>query len=152
MVSRLVSDSVPDPPTAPPLEMVELTRSECLGLLAATHFGRLAVAVQDGPPAIRPVNYVFDDRSQSVVFRTASGSKFSRLMIASSASFEIDGIDQGTRTGWSVIIQGVTEEITDKSEIVRLAGTGLDPWAPGYKGHWVRIRAFTVTGRSLRAA
>jgi nitroimidazol reductase NimA-like FMN-containing flavoprotein (pyridoxamine 5'-phosphate oxidase superfamily) len=128
--------------------MVELGREECLELLADMRFGRLAVAIGDGPPAIRPINYVFDTRSQSVVFRTAPGSKLHGLISSSHASFEIDGIDEQTRTGWSVIIQGVAEEITDKHELVRLADAGLDPWVSS-GGHWARIRAFTVSGRRL---
>jgi nitroimidazol reductase NimA-like FMN-containing flavoprotein (pyridoxamine 5'-phosphate oxidase superfamily) len=132
--------------------MVELPREECLELLAGTRFGRLAVAIGDGPPAIRPVNYMFDRRSQSVVFRTASGSKLHGLLSSSQASFEIDWFDEQARSGWSVIIQGRAEEITDPSEVVRLTEAGLDPWVPGFMRHWVRIRAFTVSGRRLELA
>jgi nitroimidazol reductase NimA-like FMN-containing flavoprotein (pyridoxamine 5'-phosphate oxidase superfamily) len=133
----------------PSARMAELARPECLRLLAEHDFGRLAVALGDGPPAIRPVNYAFDERSQSVIIRTARGSKFSALINSASASFEIDEIDPQTRTGWSVIIQGVSEAITDESEIVRIGELGLDPWAPGFKGDWVRVRAFTVSGRLI---
>jgi uncharacterized protein len=130
-------------------EMVELDRSECLRLLAASNFGRLAVGMGDGPPVIRPVNYLFDDRLQSVVFRTALGSKFHALLKSTQAAFEIDGTDPTGRTGWSVIVVGVTEEITSHSDLDRLEGLGLDVWAPGYKGHWVGIRAWTVSGRRI---
>ncbi len=129
--------------------MFELSRNECLRLLAAHRFGRLAVNMGDGPPMIRPVNYVFDERSQSVVFRTAPGSKFHVLLRAASAAFEIDGIDEAARTGWSVVIRGVTDEVTDPSEIGRLDRLGLEPWAPGPKRHWMQIRAWTVSGRRI---
>jgi nitroimidazol reductase NimA-like FMN-containing flavoprotein (pyridoxamine 5'-phosphate oxidase superfamily) len=128
--------------------MLELSREECLELLGSQHFGRLAV-VMNGMPVIRPVNYVFDRRSQSVVFRTGRGSKFHALLHAAKASFEIDGIDETTRTGWSVVIQGVTAEVTGSSEIGRLNKLGLDAWAPGPKPHWVRVRARAVSGRRL---
>ncbi len=130
-------------------EAIELDRSECLALLAATRFGRLAVTSPQGTPLIRPVNYVFDDRSQSVVFRSGVGTKFSALAASGKAAFEIDGIDETTRTGWSVIISGVTEEITSPTEIDRLRATGVEPWAPEGKHHWVRVRAYTVTGRRI---
>ena len=133
----------------PAKQLLELARSECLELLSTEQFGRVAVALGDAPPAIRPVNYVFDRRSQSVVFVTAPGSKLHGLLTASQASFEIDGIDTETRTGWSVIIQGRAEEITDPSELARVAELGLDPWGPLSKGRWVRIRAYTVSGRRL---
>jgi hypothetical protein len=52
-------------------------------------------------PALRPVNYVFDEPSQSVVFRTAAGSGFHALLRSAEATFEIDGIEDRARTGWA---------------------------------------------------
>jgi nitroimidazol reductase NimA-like FMN-containing flavoprotein (pyridoxamine 5'-phosphate oxidase superfamily) len=124
-----------------------LSRDQCVQLLAAHNFGRLAVTMDT--PVIRPVNYAFDERSQSVVFRTAAGSKFHALLLQANAAFEIDGIDAEARTGWSVIIIGMAEEITNASEIRRLERLGLDHWAPGAKPYWMRIRAWTVTGREI---
>ncbi len=103
----------------------------------------------DVAPLIRPVNYVFDDRSQSVVFRTAQGSKFHALLRSANAAFEIDGVDEGARTGWSVIMRGVTDEVVGPTEIRRLENLGLESWAPGHKAHWMYIRAWTVSGRRI---
>lgn len=127
----------------------ELSREECLDLLAMHGLGRVAVSFGDGPPIIRPVNYTFDHTTQSVVIRTARGSKFHALLRESHASFEIDGVDERSRTGWSVIIRGITEEIVDGRDLRRLKECGLEPWAPGDKPHWVRIRAWTVSGRRI---
>lgn len=129
--------------------MLELSREECLHLLASHHFGRLAVNMGEGAPVIRPVNYLFDERSQSVVFRTAHGSKFQALLQAANAAFEIDGIDEASRTGWSVIIRGVTDELTEPTVVRRLDRLGLEPWAPGIKPVWMHIRAWTVSGRRI---
>lgn len=136
-------------PEAPTSEVLVLSREDCLRLLASNNFGRLAVATDS--PVIRPVNYAFDERSQSVVFRTADGSKFHAMLVKSNAAFEIDGIEQGSRTGWSVIIVGMAEEITSPSELRRLEHLGLETWTPGHNAHWMRIRAWTVTGRRIVA-
>ena len=122
---------------------------ECLELLGSQGVGRLAVAGAGQAPTLRPVNYVFDQATQSVVFRTAWGSKFVSLVRATHAAFEIDSVDVSTRTGWSVIVVGVTEEVTSPAEVRRLGGLGLDPWLPGDKHHWIRIRARTVSGRRI---
>jgi len=136
--------------STPPADQIRvLSRDECLRLLAEHNFGRLAVTME--VPVIRPVNYTFDERSQSVVFRTAAGSKFHALLLQANAAFEIDGIDSESRTGWSVIIIGMAEEITNPSELRRLDRLGLEHWAPGSKPHWMRIRAWTVTGREIVA-
>jgi nitroimidazol reductase NimA-like FMN-containing flavoprotein (pyridoxamine 5'-phosphate oxidase superfamily) len=128
-----------------------VSREDCYRLLKANSFGRLAVTGSGDVPLIRPVNYVFDEPSQSVAFRTAAGSKFHSLVRATRAAFEIDCIDAGTRTGWSVIIAGVTEEVTHPLEVRRLEELGLKTWPPVEMSHWIRIRAWTVTGRRVSA-
>lgn len=129
-------------------EMHELSREECLELLASTGVGRLAVSGKE-TPVIRPVNYAFDQPSQSVVFRSAPGSKFYALLRQNAAAFEVDGLDPDTRSGWSVIVVGATEEVTNPADLRRLDGLGIEHWAPGDKPHWVRIRAWTVSGRRI---
>ena len=131
--------------------LVEIPRAECLELLAGSHFGRVAISRGDDAPIIRPINYVFDQRSQSVVFRTMSGTKLHGLVHAREAAFEIDEIEPGGRTGWSVVISGVAEEIENPSEIRRLLKIGLEVWAPGDLSYWARVRARTVSGRRIVA-
>jgi uncharacterized protein len=129
----------------------EVERDECVELLALTRFGRVAVSPPDWhtPPVIRPVTYVFDRGSQSIVFRSGQGSKFTALLLSGMAAFEIDGIESANETGWSVIVQGPIEEIKDTAEIHRLERLELHPWAPGEKPHWIRIRANVVSGRRI---
>jgi nitroimidazol reductase NimA-like FMN-containing flavoprotein (pyridoxamine 5'-phosphate oxidase superfamily) len=129
--------------------MRDLPREECLRLLASHGFGRLAVSMGERAPVVRPVNYLFDPASQSVVFRTAVASGFNALLRSAEATFEIDGIEEYARTGWSVIMSGVADEVTDPDEISRLNELALDSWAPGYKAHWMSIRASTVSGRRI---
>jgi hypothetical protein len=130
-------------------ELQHLDRPECLRLLASHRFGRLAVSVQNQPPMIRPVNYVFDDGTHSIVFRSGEGGKLRLLLGSRQAAFEIDGLDLSSRTGWSVVVKGVAEPITDPFEVRRLERAPLDPWAPGQRPHWLRIRARTISGRRI---
>src|SRR5208283_3542688 len=109
----------------------------------------LAVSIGEGAPVVRPVNYAFDESSQSVVFRTAVGSGFHALLRSAEATFEIDNVEDRARTGWSVIMSGVAHEVTDPNEIRRLDGLHVDSWAPGQKAHWMGIRALTVSGRRI---
>jgi nitroimidazol reductase NimA-like FMN-containing flavoprotein (pyridoxamine 5'-phosphate oxidase superfamily) len=130
--------------------LTELGRDECLRLLGASTVGRVVVirpAIET--PVIRPVNYVFDEASQSVVFRCIPGTKFASLMRASRAWFEIDDIDADRRTGWSVIVGGVTEVVTQAAEVRRFDTIGVDSWIAGQDADWVRIRARVVSGRSV---
>jgi nitroimidazol reductase NimA-like FMN-containing flavoprotein (pyridoxamine 5'-phosphate oxidase superfamily) len=132
--------------------LAELRRDECLRLLSAATTGRVVVVRPvENLPVIRPVNYAFDEASQSVVFRCIPGTKFASLMRASRAWFEIDDIDADRRAGWSVIVSGVTEVVTHHMEIRRLDTIGVDSWVAGKDAEWVRIRARVVSGRRLGA-
>lgn len=142
-------DTPPAAPRALESKLLELSREECLYLLAVNSFGRLAVSGGGEAPLIRPVSYVFDERSQSVAFRTAVGSKLHFLTRAARAAFEVDGVDEAAKTGWSVIVAGVTEEVSHRRELRRLEALGLETWPPGDRSHWVRIRAATVSGRRI---
>ena len=140
--------------TPPVTGMLDLARPECLRLLGTTSIGRVVVSVPGWDhPMIRPVNYLFDQSSQSVLLRSALGSKLHALLHSARAAFEIDGIDHAGDVGWSVIITGVCEEITATGELRRVEALGLEPWAPGTKdGHWIRIRANVISGRRIVTA
>jgi uncharacterized protein len=133
------------------IEFIEMGREECLRLLVASsgRVGRIAGITPGPEPMIRPVNYVFDDRSQSVLFRSALGSGLREALSSGTAAFEIDGTDSVDRTGWSVIIVGEAEEVTDQAEIDRFEDFEIEPWAPGLRTHWVRIGATSASGRRI---
>jgi nitroimidazol reductase NimA-like FMN-containing flavoprotein (pyridoxamine 5'-phosphate oxidase superfamily) len=125
--------------------MVALDRDDCLALLATTDLGRLAVNAPGWPPVIRPVNFVFDERSRSIVFCSARGAKLTALLRTEQAAFEVDGRTDGG--GWSVIVQGRVEEITNAAELTRLSRLPLRPAVPGE--HWMRLATTVVSGRRV---
>jgi uncharacterized protein len=127
--------------------MEELDDAECRALLAEHHLGRLAI-VEFGGPVIFPVNYVYD--RDLVVFRTDPGSKLDAATERELVAFEVDAVDEATRTGWSVVARGTLAEVTDPGELVRLRALPLYPWAPGEKARYVRVRPRSVTGRRIR--
>lgn len=131
------------------IELTELSPDECRRLLSEHCVGRLAVVV-GGRPLIFPVNYAFD--GERVVFRTDEGLKLRHAPLRRVA-FEIDGFDEAAGTGWSVLVQGSTYEITraidHRSEALRRLP--VRPFAPGEKAHWIEIVPTTITGRRLEA-
>jgi uncharacterized protein len=127
--------------------MEELDQDECRRLLAERHLGRLAIP-DFGGPVIFPINYVFDQ--DLVVFRTDPGTKLDAATERESVAFEVDAVDEATRTGWSVVIRGTLAEITDPAHLARLRALPLYPWAPGEKTRYVRVRPLKITGRRIR--
>jgi len=129
-----------------PGRLRELTPDQCRQLLRRERVGRVAVVTPAGWPLIRPVDYVFDERSGSVVFRSRRGSKLHALSHSDRASFEIDsGAD--TSTTWSVIVTGVVETITRAPEIERLERLGLGTRVTVQPDTWLRIRPNVISGR-----
>jgi hypothetical protein len=65
--------------------------------------------------------------------------------------FEIDGIDESERSGWSVIVQGVGHEITEAIDqrSTNLRQLEVQPWVPGEHAHSVAIQPELITGRRL---
>lgn len=137
---------------SPGMEMVmeDLSREECLKLLASQALGRLAVADHGYyPPHIVPVNFIVDD--DHVLFRSDDGLKFKLSVLAEhSVSFEADSVAPTGHMGWSVVVQGRAELMTDEEAEAVPLGEWLRPLAPGEKPQWVRIVPYTIAGRRLR--
>jgi nitroimidazol reductase NimA-like FMN-containing flavoprotein (pyridoxamine 5'-phosphate oxidase superfamily) len=128
-----------------------ISREECLELLAGEVVGRIGF-IAAGRAEVLPVNYVLD--GDAVVFRTAAGSKLDGATRAP-VVFEVDSIDRTTRTGWSVVLHGMAQEVTsfDRVELrERVAALPVDPWAPGTKPHLVRVAPGSITGRRVGSA
>jgi nitroimidazol reductase NimA-like FMN-containing flavoprotein (pyridoxamine 5'-phosphate oxidase superfamily) len=127
--------------------MEELDQDECRRLLTERHLGRLAIP-DFGGPVIFPVNYLVDQ--DLIVFRTGPGSKLDAATEFEQVAFEVDAVEEATRTGWSVVVLGTLAEITDPADLARLRALPLYPWAPGEKTRYVRVRPRKVTGRRIR--
>jgi uncharacterized protein len=117
----------------------------CWRLVAAEPVGRVGF-VLDGRPVVLPVNHAVDDRT--IVFRTDGASSLGRLAVGQPVTFEADAIAADRKTGWSVLISGDVERVDDRSRR-RLATHGPDPWAPGDRDDWIRIKPRSVTGRAI---
>ena len=124
-------------------ELEELTKDECLALLAAHSVGRIAVIARDNMPFVVPVNYQLD--GETIVFRTDEGTKLDALQ-RHPAAFQLDSIDPIQHTGWSVLVQG-TAHVTPPQEV---ESAGVEPWADGPKQHWVQLVPRAISGRRLR--
>lgn len=126
--------------------MSEVDPAVCWRLVAKTQFGRVAF-IRHGEPWVLPVNCaVLDD---AVLFRTASHSMLHRLAPHSVVAFEADGVDRVAESGWSVLMRGLINELDDEADVAKAAATGLTPWGPGPRHHWMCIKPFEVSGRII---
>jgi nitroimidazol reductase NimA-like FMN-containing flavoprotein (pyridoxamine 5'-phosphate oxidase superfamily) len=125
------------------LEVLDATT--CRELLAGQHIGRLAV-VRDGRPVMFPMNFRFSDGA--ILLRTEACSRLAQIG-ETAAVFEVDDVSEQFRLGWSVIVTGRLEVITDPYEVEKAELAGLVAWSEGGKPIWLRVVPERVTGRRI---
>jgi nitroimidazol reductase NimA-like FMN-containing flavoprotein (pyridoxamine 5'-phosphate oxidase superfamily) len=126
----------------------KLSRADCVELLRSSklNLGRIGYVV-DGVPVIVPVSYAVD--GESVLFVTARGSKLSWLSNHTRVAFQVDHGHPLDESGWSVLVHGAAQEVTDSAELELLRRGPLHSWAVASGEHWVRISLDEVSGRRL---
>ena len=129
-------------------EMHVIPTGECYQLLSTHEFGRIGV-IAEHYPLILPVNYRLD--GTTVVIRTHPGTILNSAEHAN-VTFEVDEIDRASRSGWSVLVRATAEEVSEQHRAdlaARTRDSGLEAWAPGDKGHWIRLVTHEITGRRI---
>lgn len=132
---------------APERRLVELDRERSLDLLRdqSPGVGRLAFSLF-GTPHIEVVNYLVDEHGD-VIFRIDPGSKLIALLQGGQFAFQVDDIDLGSRSGWTVTVSGPAERVLGPAAD-DLVGR-VTPWAAGERRFVVRLRPRAVVGRAL---
>jgi nitroimidazol reductase NimA-like FMN-containing flavoprotein (pyridoxamine 5'-phosphate oxidase superfamily) len=123
-----------------------LDREQCVRLLQRATVGRVGIT-SGALPAVLPVNFHVDD--DRIVFRTGQGTKLDAATRDAVVAFEADEIDPAGRTGWSVMVTGVAQEVTDAGERQRLVEHVSPRWVPGDDGRVVAITMELVSGRRI---
>ena len=121
-----------------------LEPERCWELLEATSVGRLAVDIA-GRPDIFPINFVCDD--QTIVFRTAPGTKLAGAALMHHVAFEIDGYEPTDRVAWSVVVHGWAEQVERMNDVYDAQDLPLFPWVAFPKPDFVRITPREISGR-----
>jgi nitroimidazol reductase NimA-like FMN-containing flavoprotein (pyridoxamine 5'-phosphate oxidase superfamily) len=118
-----------------------------MSLLETQPVGRVGF-MDGGQISILPVRYMVD--SGNVIFRSAVGAKLDAAVRWQMVAFEVDGWDPRNRTGWSVLVHGVANEVTNPDRLQELERRGLDEWVKGaHPKVWIEIRPNEISGRRL---
>jgi nitroimidazol reductase NimA-like FMN-containing flavoprotein (pyridoxamine 5'-phosphate oxidase superfamily) len=85
-----------------------------------------------------------------IVFRTSNGSIARAVREGSPFSVEVDHLDEALGEGWSVLVSGRAEVISDPDVLAKVDALGLEPWAGGDRHVVVRVTPRAITGREIR--
>lgn len=121
-----------------------LARDECIQLLHSHQFGRIAFSDKLGPDLL-PMNYIMD--GDDLLIATTSYGALAAGVVGERVAFEIDGTDEDTRTGWSVVVRG---RVSRESPF-DLPAERPRPWVNGTRTCVLRIGGDLITGRRLIA-
>ncbi|HEX4821708.1 MAG TPA: pyridoxamine 5'-phosphate oxidase family protein [Acidimicrobiales bacterium] len=135
------------PVTQRHIGLEEMPPIGCDRHLRTETIGRVAIVV-DGHPEIFPVNYAVDERGD-IFFRTDPGTKLAAVATAPTIAFEIDGVDEEHRLGWSVLAVGPARWLSTPEQLEHVRALALEPWAAGEKANVVRLSPVKVTGRRI---
>ena len=125
-----------------------LDRAECLRLLQTATLGRIGLTSQ-ALPTVLPVNFrLAGDR---LLVRTGSGSKLDAATRNAVVAFEVDAFDSLYHSGWSVVVTGLAQEVTDPDELDRLQPDSIPRWAPQGSSRVVAISTEVISGRRILA-
>jgi nitroimidazol reductase NimA-like FMN-containing flavoprotein (pyridoxamine 5'-phosphate oxidase superfamily) len=127
-------------------KIVDLSPDQCWELLGRKTVGRLAVSITNHPD-IFPVNYRVSD--EKIVIKTAEGQKLAAAVLGTSVAFEVDALDDATKTGWSIVVKGTAEEPRRLEDYLSAEDLGIEPWAQGDKNRYIVIVPSRVTGREI---
>ncbi|HZR54141.1 MAG TPA: pyridoxamine 5'-phosphate oxidase family protein [Streptosporangiaceae bacterium] len=125
----------------------QLTRDQCLRRMADVAVGRI-VYTRLAMPAVELVNFAIVDGD--IVIRTSKSGKLAAAIAGAVVAFEVDQLDIGAQSGWSVTAVGESREVTDPVDLERLNRIGLNTWAPGDHAHYIRISPQILNGRMIR--
>jgi len=121
-----------------------LSDQQCWERLGEQQLGRLVTHVGDVFD-IFPVNYIVD--GESVVFRTAEGSKLTELTLNDDVLFEVDQYTDAD--AWSVVVRGKAVRLSTAEEVAAADELPLRPWIPTVKYNYVRVLPTSLSGRDF---
>jgi hypothetical protein len=123
-----------------------LDESACWELTPDSGVGRLAWTNPDGRILIIPINY--GRHGHTIIVRTGDTELLDRARTGTRVAFQVDDLEQGLRSGWTVLFDGTLTEVDDVDRAERLARL-VDPWLREPRPYVLLLLATQVTGRRL---
>ena len=118
--------------------LIDIDPEDCADLLGCAPIGRLGVVVQ-GEPEIFLSTMCTTGRVAAWCSRRMRGPSSTPRSIQPAVAFEVDCVSPEGDRGWSVLVVGRAEEITDPDTIARVARLRTVLWRTENRVHWLRI-------------
>jgi Pyridoxamine 5'-phosphate oxidase len=122
----------------------QLTKDECLRLLASVPFGRI-VFTSGALPAVRPASHLM--LNGELIIRAGLGAAITPTADGAGVvvAYEADQVDPDRLSGWSVTVIGRARQVADEALADRYRGS-LWRWSSGEPDRVITIAAEVVAG------
>jgi len=128
-------------------EPEQLSRSECLGLLASVQIGRF-VYTRQALPAVEPVGFAISDNI--IVILAETSGQLATAARGDVVAFAADALDATATSRWSVTVIGRCRQACEPAEISRLRRLPLISRTPRGDENFICIGIEIVHGRRLQ--
>jgi hypothetical protein len=125
----------------------QLSRSECLGLLASVQMGRF-VYTRQALPAVEPVGFAIS--SNNIVILADTSGQLATAARGDVVAFAADSLDATAMSRWSVTVIGRCRRVSEPAEISLLRRLPLISRTPRGSDNLICIGIEIVHGRRLQ--
>jgi len=127
---------------------ITLSEEECLELLSTRSAGRLAWTLDDDIELMPVTHQVV---GHSLVMRIAPNAPMAHIEVGQRIAFEVDELDEATRTGWDVVAHGTVQSMNSYSDDAAAVAAGAPKltWAPGVRRNVMTISITSLSGRAV---
>lgn len=123
----------------------ELSRSQCVELLASVPVGRISGSM-DALPYVFPVNFALT--GDQILVRTQPGTKRDAAIAGNVVAFEADDFGDDGSWGWSVLARGIARTVSDDAGRAAAQAAGLRTFACSTDpDHFLLISIDLISGR-----
>lgn len=127
-------------------EIEMLTESACLRLLGTVRVGRVALT-RRALPVVLPVSFALD--GSALILRTAVGSALATSPDDMVVAFEAGELDPDTGSGWSVLVTGTMQTISEAVAVARAEQLHPAAWVSDDLHRFVRLTPGLVSGNRV---
>lgn len=120
---------------------------ECWRLIGSHGIGRV---VFTGETHTQIVPTTYDAANGTAYFRAPAFGELARRVDGRTASLQVDDIDRGTFSGWSVLMTGTAHRVEKAATVAALWRLGRPhAWFPGTQVQWIALPVTIVRGERV---
>jgi nitroimidazol reductase NimA-like FMN-containing flavoprotein (pyridoxamine 5'-phosphate oxidase superfamily) len=124
-----------------------LGAEECWLLVGGQGVGRIGFM---GETHVQIVPTRYDAQRGTAYFRAGTFGELARRVHGQAVSLQVDDLDRGTFSGWSVVMTGTAHRVEDATTVAARWSVGRPaPWLPTPESQWIALQVDDIRGERV---